>query len=64
MNLTELARKLGKNKATISRHARRLGVGTYGPGGMKLTDAEARLVAGAVATAKIGNPNWVRGKEL
>lgn len=64
MNLTELAEKLGKNKSTLSRHARRLGLGTYGPHGVELTDAEARKLAGVVALARVGNPNFISRKDL
>lgn len=64
LNLTQLAKKLGKNKSTISRHVKRLKLGTYGPNGLTLTEAEAKKVAAAVVLAKSGNPNFKTGKGL
>ena len=64
MNCTELAKKIGKNRSTVSRMAARLGVGTYSRRGLELTETEAKRVAGAVAVARVGNPNFIRSKGL
>lgn len=58
MNLSDLAKRLGKNRATLSRHCTRLGLGTRTKRGIELTDAEVKELAAAVALARVGNPTF------
>ena len=64
MKISELAEKLGKNKSTVSRHARRLGVGKREGRDVLLTPIQAGKVAAAIANARPGNPNFRRHKVL
>ncbi len=57
VTISQLAKKLGKNKSTVSRHARRLGLGAREGREVRLTDAEVRRLAGQIATSRPGNPN-------
>ena len=52
--LTDLARRLGKNKSTLSRHCDRLGLGTRTKRGIELSPDEVQQLAAAVALARPG----------
>lgn len=64
LTLKDLADRLGKNKSTLSRTAKRLEaatgkpIGTRTARGIELTDAEVKQLAAAVALARPGNPTF------
>jgi len=64
MQISQLAKKLGKNKSTVSRHARRLKLGRRVGRDVLLTPAEAEKVAAAIVNSRVGNPNFRLRKEL
>jgi DNA-binding transcriptional MocR family regulator len=55
----EVAAKIGVNKATVIRMARRHNVGTWIDGRPAFTEAEVRVLAKNVRSA--GNPNFIPG---
>lgn len=60
LTLSDLARRLDKNKSTLSRHCARLGLGLRTARGIELTAAEVEKLAGAIALARPGNPAFRR----
>lgn len=58
---TELAELLGVSKYTTSNWAKRLGLGRREGRYVLLTLSEAKKIKRAIATAKVGNPNFGTG---
>ena len=63
MSASDAARHLGCNRSTVSRAAKRLGVGTPLGTIILLTDAEVSRIS-KVIQEKAGNPNFVPGNHF
>lgn len=57
MTLSQLADDIGCHKSTVSRAARRLGVGRLDGQSIRLTAAECRRIKSHLQSTRPGNPN-------